>query len=193
MMKWMTVFLIVAAASCSRGKDEAKSGEPPPAAAPATQAAAPSSPKGEVTIATEGPAFGLRMEGASLIYCDKRGARKLDLASGQESAGSATCGAPEEANAACTGLAGLDVSVRAPGGDDIVDVEGQSFPMKGKLQDCAALGKRVLVASSGSILLIDADKSVSKDVAPGGADRVAIGQGWVAWADGVKLRAVAAR
>ncbi|MBL8232203.1 MAG: hypothetical protein JNL98_27150 [Bryobacterales bacterium] len=187
----MTVFLIAWAVSCSRGKDEAKSVEPPPAAAPATPAAS-SSPKGEVAVATEGPAYGLRIEGASLTYCDKRGARKLDLASGQESAGSATCGAPEEANAACTGLAGLDVSVRAPGGDDIVDVEGQSFPMRGKVQDCAALGKRVVVASPGSILLIDADKGVSKDVAPGGADRVAMGGGWVVWTDGAKIRAAAA-
>ena len=38
-----------------------------------------------ITVSTNGEPFGLRLEGDMLTFCDKRGGRKLDLKTGQDS------------------------------------------------------------------------------------------------------------
>ena len=83
--------------------------------------------------------MGLRVDDGAISYCDKRGGRKLDATTGQDVAFERTCTKDGEANTACSGLP-LDVTVSTPkrGPNDVVDVKGKSFPLEGRVHDCAA-------------------------------------------------------
>jgi hypothetical protein len=62
--------------------------------------------------------------------------------------------------------------------------------MKGRVHDCAADGRVLAIATGSAVSLIDAARNVVIEVSREGADRVAVGGDWVAWADGAKIRAV---
>jgi hypothetical protein len=136
----------------------------------------------DVKVAAEGEPYGLRLEADALTFCDQRGARSLDLKTGQERRLDRICPKREEPNTACSGLA-LEISVRAPLSEpnDIVDIDGLSFPLKGRVHDCAADGRLVAVVTASAVVLIDAAKGTRTEVSGEGGDRVAIGFGWVGW------------
>jgi hypothetical protein len=180
--------------SCSQSKPPASE----PAAAPVAHSSAaartsesPATPT-ERTVTAEGEPSVLLIGAETVLFCDKRGPRKLDLNTGADTVGDQSCAKSEEANASCSGLP-LDITVRAPPSEpnDIVDVAGSSFPLKGHVQDCAVDGKVLAVVTSSGVTVIDTVKGTPTQLDQVGGDRVAIGHSWVAWADGSKLHAAA--
>lgn len=137
---------------------------------------------------TEGQPFALNIERGTVKFCDNRGRRLLDLATGQQSALQEPCPPATEANTACSGLP-LDITVRAPLSEpnDIVDVNSASFPLNGKVHDCAADGKWIAIATASRVVLIDVAAGKMRELSPEGGDRVIIGSGWVVWCDGTNL------
>jgi hypothetical protein len=136
-------------------------------------------------VSTQGEPYALALSASALTYCDSRGPRSLDLRTGAEGPGSGTCPVKQEANTSCSGL-GDTVTVRAPLSEpnDILDAGASSFPMNGRVQDCAGNGNLIIVATGSRVVLIDTAKGTAKDVSPVGAERVAIGSGLVAWTRG---------
>lgn len=160
--------------SCSRS-DRASTAHSPPPAPP--------------RAVTEGQPFALHIEQGAVKFCDNRGRRVLDLATGQQSALQEPCPPVAEANTACSGLT-LDITVRAPLSEpnDIVDVNGASFPLNGKVHDCAAAaGKWIAIVTASRVVLIDVAAGKIRELSTEGGDRVTIGSGWVVWSDGVNL------
>jgi hypothetical protein len=124
-----------------------------------------------------------------LSFCDKRGGRKLDLKTGRSTALGRTCPNNDEPNTACGGLS-LDVAVRSPLSEpnDIVDLDGWSAPLTGRVQDCAADGKALAIVTASVVVLIDVTTRKTRVMSRQGGDRVTIDPGWVAWSKGSKLR-----
>jgi hypothetical protein len=184
-MKFGLVLSLLLLFSCTRhssSEGASTSGAaPPPAAAEATSASA----------TAEGAPYALALQNGVLNFCDKRGARKLDLKTATESAATNTCPAAGEANTACSGLS-LDVVVRSPQSEpnDAVEVQGNIIPMSGRVHDCTADGKLLAVATASSVVLVDSVTGKKSVISDTGADRVAIGSGWVAWSQETKLKAV---
>jgi hypothetical protein len=147
------VISLLAGAACSRPSIESN-------ASPSRSRAGPEGgPK--ILPQAVAAAFGLRVEGSTVSFCDKRGGRVLDLTTSQEASFDRACKKDEEPHAACGGL-GCDVTVRTPksGPSDIVDVNNKSFPLEG----------RVPIAGSGG-------------------DHIAIGAGWIDWSLGSTVHA----
>jgi hypothetical protein len=140
-------------------------------------------------VATRGEPHGLRLEGDTLVYCDKRGERAIDLRTSREAARAAACPAPEEPNAACSGL-GIDVDVRAPlsAPNEVIDVNGRSVPVRGRVRDCVVEGGLMAVATGSSITLIEVATATASTVDRAGGERVILGPSWVAWSTGARLR-----
>jgi hypothetical protein len=148
-----------------------------------------------LSATVQGDPYRLRLSANELTYCDARGARKLDLTSGKESAGGDACPAKaEEVNASCSGFT-TEVTVRSPAGEpnDIVDVNERSFPMKGRVHDCGGFGKSLIVLTGSGVVLIDKGTGVTKQLSEKEGTRVAAGAGWVAWAEDAKVTAVLAK
>jgi hypothetical protein len=162
-----------------------------PRAAPVAAPAASAPARTALTVATKGEPSDLRLKDGMLSFCDKRGRRKLDLISGRDTALGGTCPNNAEPNTACGGLS-LDVAVRSPltEPNDIVDLDGWSVPLKGRVHDCAADGKALAIVTASIVLLIDVTKRKTKEIGRQGGDRVTIDPGWVAWSKGSKLRVV---
>jgi hypothetical protein len=146
------------------------------------------------TVPTHGEASGLRLEGDTLVYCDKRGERAINLRMARGIARIAACPASGEPNASCSRL-GLDVAVRAPleAPDDIVDVNGLSVPVNGRVRDCSGDGSLIAVATGSSIVLIDVATAKSVTIDHTGGERIIVGPNWVAWSTGARLRWVSRR
>ncbi|HJZ78354.1 MAG TPA: hypothetical protein VKE51_41790 [Vicinamibacterales bacterium] len=193
-MKKRTVVVLLMALSCSRteraDKREAAKSSPPSAAAvaPKPNTASESAAK-ELTVATNGDPFGLRFEKGMLAFCDKRGPRRLDLDTGRESALDKSCPSSDEPNVACSEL-NLNIAVRAPLAEssDIVDFDGWSVALPGRVHDCAADGKVVAIVTGSSLVVIDTAKETTKEIRMEGGQRVAIDSAWVAWAKASELR-----
>lgn len=136
----------------------------------------------ELAVKAEGEPSGLRIEGATISFCDKRGGRKLDATTGQDAAFERKCATDGEANTACGGLP-LDVSVSTPnrGPNDLVDVKGKSFALDGRVHDCAADAHVLAIVTGSAVVLIDTTKDKADVIDHEGGDRVAIGLGWIAW------------
>lgn len=185
---WCSLLLL----SCSQSKPGASQPEAPPvsqSSATAATSAIPAAPS-ERTITAEGEPHALQIGTGTVLFCDKRGPRKLDLNTGADTGGEQSCAKSEEANASCSGLP-LDIAVHAPPSEpnDIVDVAGSSFPLKGHVQDCAVDGKVLAIVTSSSVTVIDTVKGAPTEIDQVGGDRVAIGHSWVAWTDASKLHA----
>lgn len=133
---------------------------------------------------------GLRLEADTLFYCDERGGQAVDLPTGKDVPGrGAACPARDEPNTSCSGL-GLDVAVRAPldSPDDIVELDGSSVPVKGRVRDCALQDAQIAVATGARIVIIDVATGRSKVIDRGGGDRVVLGPNWIAWSTGTRLK-----
>jgi hypothetical protein len=145
-----------------------------------------------LSVDTQGSPLDLHLEGGTLTFCDKRGARKLDLKSGRESASEQACRAQSEGNTSCDGLS-LDVTVRTPMSEpnDIVDFSGWSLPLAGHVNDCAAMGKMLAIVTASSVMVVDSHTEKARNLSRQGGERVVIGAEWVVWSNGTTLRAVA--
>lgn len=141
--------------------------------------------RSELTVKAIGEPFGLRVEGGIISFCDKRGGRKLDTTTGHDVAFGRTCPKDGEANTACSGLP-LDVAVSTPnrGPNDVVDVKGKSFPLEGRVHDCAADGKVLAAVTGSAVVLVDTTTDKADVIQHLGGDRVTIGAGWIAWSKG---------
>ena len=131
----------------------------------------------------------MALDGDTLLYCDRRGARILNLRSAADSAGTVACPAQGEADSACSAT-GMDVDVRSPPGrpDDIVDAGGKSFAVKGRVVDCASDGASLAVATASGVSLLDTVSGKSRVVDRGGGDRLGIGPNWIVWSTGATVK-----
>ena len=177
--------VLLVSAACSDQKASSEVQAPAPTTPPPV--ANPSGP-GKLTATPKGDAYGFRLEANAFTYCDALGPHKLDLVTGKESPGGQACPKPEDANTACSGLA-IDASVRSPPGEsnDMIDVGARSFPVKGRVHDCAANGKSLVVLTGSGALLIDTESGVVKQLSEQGGSRVAAAAGWVAWTEGATV------
>jgi len=168
--------------ACSRANQTTGQGTVPAASARVASQAKPFS------VTAEGEAYSLHFAPDYLTFCDKRGGRSLRLLDARENRLDRNCAKIEEPNTACSGLV-LDVAVRAPLSEpnEIVDVGGFSFPLKGRVHDCSADGKALAVATGSAVILIDTAKGTATEVSQLGGDRVTLGSGWIAWTDGSKV------
>jgi hypothetical protein len=164
-VKLVLIALLVLASACSRPKT---SGE----AASASQ----------VRIETSGAPYALHLDKGSITFCDMRGGRKVTLPNGVESRSDVECPKIEEPNTACSGI-GPDVEVRAqlPEPNDIVDAGARSFPLQGRVHDCASEGPLIVIATAAQVIVIQAEKGTVRKISDSGGERVAAGAGWVAW------------
>lgn len=178
-MRACTFLLALLTVSCSRPQPER-----------AAPAAAASPAKKDVQVPVQGEVHALRFENGALLFCDGRGALRVDLKSGDVAAASHTC-AKTEPNTACAGL-GVEVAVRSPRGapDDIVDAGGTSFPVEGHVRDCGAEERAIGVVTGAGLLLIDLTTEKTKLLSERARERVALGSGWIAWTEGAMLRAM---
>jgi hypothetical protein len=183
--------LALLAVACTRAAPRAGGGGGPGArAAGGTAAATSVAGRPAFSLPTGGAPSSLRFEGGTLVFCDQRGPMKLDLATGHTSPGrGGTCPAtPAEPNTACAGLP-LVMDVRAPPSEttDILDLDGWSVPVDGRVHDCAGDGQTLAVATGSAILLIDGVHRTTKKMSSDGGDRVSVGLGWIAWSNATQL------
>lgn len=202
-MKLAALAVAVLVVGCSRSSGSPAGpllvdAAPPPApvatlVAPQAGDAAPPEPDAPIDAAAPpGLPYGLRVDGEAVTYCDGRGGRRLDPATGQSTPFARPCPPDEEADGACGNVPkALDVDVRSPQDtpDDIVGAGSENYPLSGRLHDCAALGSTLAVVTRSRVsLLADGKEQV---IARRGAERVALGAKWVAWIDGSKVLAKA--
>ena len=186
-MRIFAILCLSVAVSCSRAQQsvEARRNASPSHASEAKAASVT-----RMSAEALGEPYGLRFEGNSLFFCDGHGARKIDLQSGQVSAAVVGC-RKFEANTACSGFA-IDVSVRAQRSEpnDIIDVDGSSFPLTGRVHDCIAEGKTIAIATNSQVVAIDVARDAMMAVNAQGGDRVALNSQFIGWTDGAKVWAV---
>ncbi len=149
---------------------------------PAPPAATTTNPLPIRSAATQGEPHHLHLDGDTLSYCDKRGARAIDLQASRDAARAGTCPAAEEPNAACSQL-GIDVEVRAPlsAPDDILDVGGISIPLKGRVHDCAVDGTLMAIATGSRVNLVDVASAMMITIDRAGGERIVVGPNWIVW------------
>ena len=172
MKRALVLLAFVSACACSAKK-------PPPDTA--REAA---KPPATLQFAADGTVQSLRFSGGALWFCDARGSHRVDLGMGTLTKDDTPCPPPEEPNAGC-GLPNLDVSVRSPLSEtnDILDLKAASFPLTGRVHDCAVAGNHLVVGTGSAVYVIDTAKNTIKTISSDLGDRVAVSQDWVAWID----------
>jgi len=153
-------------------------------------AGAVSPPPSGYSLATDGAPSRLRFEPGALSFCDGRGRpMRVELATGALGAGGGVCpAAPADPNTACESVP-MVTGVRAPPSEstDIVDLDGWSVPAEGRVHDCAGEGQVIALATSAAVLRVDGARRTTLKLSDEGADRVALGSGWIAWSQGARL------
>ena len=185
-MKRAAVFLmLLATTACSRSSSSDRGKPISSAGAPAST----SPVRTQFTLTIKGEAFGLRVEGGSVSFCDTRGGRKLDTTTGHDAAFQRSC-AKEEPNSGCGGLP-LDVQVSTPGfgPNDRIELSGSAYPVEGHVHDCAVDGKVLAAITGQGVVLIDTTEEHVDVLDHHGGDRVTIGPGWIAWSKGSTIEA----
>ncbi len=171
-MRLVALSLVFLAASCSTKKPREDAVKPPAAR----------------QIPAEGNVQSLRFEDGILKFCDAAGGHRLDVKTGMFTKDEAPCPTPREPNTACSSL-NPEVSVRAPLSEpnDIVDLGAMSFPLRGKVHDCAAGGNHLAIGTGTAVVLIDTVQNNMKEVSAQGSGRVAVTKDWIAWAEGASI------
>ena len=141
---------------------------------------------------TLGEAFGLALSGNTLNFCDNGGGHEANLQTGKVVPRNYNCPAKLEANTACSGLP-ADPSVRSTPNqpDEIIDLNGRSYPLQGRVQDCVSNGSRLAIATNATVLWLDSSESGTHIVHQSGADRIALSGTWIAWTAGNRILAKA--
>lgn len=132
----------------------------------------------------------MRFEQNALAFCDAAGGHLVDLKTGQAAAAASLGCWRKEPNVGCGGSS-LDVDVRSPSSEpaDIVDVDGESYPLKGRVRDCAVFDKALGLATSSNVVLIDTANTSIRQADAHGADRLALSADWIAWSSGSNISA----
>lgn len=188
-MRYLLIPLTLALCACSVPSGDSTNRRDSEAKPPLNSPPVSSSPaKQGIDSASRGEAYALRLSAETLEFCDDDGAHALDLKSGLMRPAKAACPKKEEANTACGGLAG-DPSVRSTPNqpDEIVDLKGSSYPLKGRVQDCVADGSLLAIITNSSAVWIDPADPIAHEVQSSGGDRVALGAGWIAWTQGARI------
>jgi hypothetical protein len=136
-------------------------------------------------VRATGEPYDLRIGERALSFCDDRGRHGVELRTGTETPATEWCPKKSEGNGDCSGLP-MEVTVETPnlGPRDIIFVEAWAFHPEGRVHDCAADGKVLVVATIASVERYDLDKGTSTIVDDKeGGERVAIGHGWMAWSE----------
>ena len=135
------------------------------------------------TVKTSGPAYDVRLLLQSVTYCDGTGAHTFSLEDDKVLASHNTCTSSEK-HSGCPDSP-LDVTVRTPdmGPIDIIDADGSSYPLKGRVHDCAILGTSIIASTGSNVVFIDTTKQSIKELSAKGGDRVAISPEALAWTD----------
>lgn len=200
MNKLLLVCLLTVLSSCSlipsanrEAATTASNSSPAPEKTISISAKAAGKPT-ELTTTSDGEPYHLRIENEAFTFCDKRGKRSFDLKTGRLDTTAPTCEKIDEPNTACSGL-GMNVDVRAPFAEanEIIDINGWSTPLIGRVHDCASEGKMLAVATGSAIFLIDIIEESHRKISRDGGDRVAIDARWIAWSNGLKLHVVSTR
>ena len=127
----------------------------------------------------------------TVTYCDDHGAWTYDTVRDTSVHSDRTCPAEEDPDVSCS-CGGKGVRVRNPGlgSTDTVDTDDGSFPLSGRVRDCACVGKTlyIAVADKGDIFVIAGEKK-PRLVAHAAAERLAASSSWIAWTDGKKVHA----
>jgi hypothetical protein len=183
MKRLLSLCALLLATSCHRAGSEAL------ADAGASSTTSASVPTGPMSATATGEPYGLRVEGDAVSFCDARGGRRLEGV-GKDVALTRPCARDGESNITCD-TKGLDVEVSTPHGgpNDLVDVNGNRFPLQGRVHDCAADAKTLAIVTGSTVVLIDTATGKTETVDRAGGDRVAIGKGWIAWSQGSTVHA----
>ncbi len=134
------------------------------------------------SLPSSGPVSRLHIRGQTLLFCDERGGRRVDLATQVEAGSDRNCASKDDPDEAPDDDV---VSVSSPDmeheANDRVDIEGFSYWLEGRGHAWANEKTTAVVGSGSRVELIDeaADKVAVLDTR--GADQVAIGAGWAAW------------
>ena len=72
----------------------------------------------------------------------------------------------------------------------MVDFDGSSASLKGRVHDCAADGRVLAIVTASTVVLLDAAKKLPKEINYEGGDRITIDPKWVVWSKGLELHVV---
>jgi hypothetical protein len=181
------IFLcLVLAASCSASGPRANEARPAQTAAQGPAR----TPLNEIRVRANGRPYAMRFEQGALAFCDAAGGHLVDVKTGQAAAAASLECTRDEPNIGCGGSS-LDIDVRSPSSEpsDIVDVDGESYPLKGRVHDCAVFDKTVGLATSSNVVLIDTANTSIRQIDTHGADRLALSADWIAWSSGSNVSA----
>lgn len=159
---------------------------------PASKTAQP--PSKTWIILPRGQVSSLNLEHGTLTVCDQIGGRQYALATQEKIPFKGRCPGDMGGNASCSDLpVKVDVRSNPDAPEDLIDVGGQTLRVAGRVHDCAAQGPYLGVASGTAAVLYRIQDGKSIQLSNISADRVAVGEGWVAWADtqGVHVKAIA--
>jgi hypothetical protein len=178
-MKKLALLSLLLLAACKRTK-------PAPAVAP-TAADKPTVVFKPIDwpVNVVGDPYQLRLKANSFTFCDDRGGQRLDLVTGSQASFVQSC---------VTNKA--DDSDPTPNPDDNL-VEVASPDMEHEANDRVCIdscywlngrghnwlneGKTVIIGTGSEVEVIDGEKDRTAIIAHDGADKLAIGSGWVAW------------
>lgn len=156
----------------------------------ASGAPAAAAPGSVLSIVPTGRMSGLSLEPEAVSYCDSRGGRMWNPATGAVEPQERKCPVPkdESRNSDC-GEIEIVADIRAPGGnDDTIYFKGApTVNLHGRIHDCAYDSGVLLVATGQEIVAIDV-KTGHRDVRnKDGGGQVAINAAWLAWSDCEKV------
>jgi hypothetical protein len=158
------------------------------------QTAAPSAAKNasnRIQVRANGRPYAMHFEQEALAFCDASGGHLVDLKTGQPKTPASSDCKRDEANTGCDGDS-LDVEIRSPFNElvDFVEVDGDSYPLKGRVHDCVVLEKTIGLVTGSNVVLIDTAQNSVTQVDAHGADRIALNPHWIAWSFGSNITAV---
>ncbi len=141
-----------------------------------------------------GKPFDLKVGDLAITYCDDNGAWRYDTVTDTSIHVDRTCPPEEDADTAC-GCGGAKVKVRNPGlgPSDVVDTDDGSYPLPGRVHDCACLGQTIYVATDMGDIFALAHVQKPRLIAHAKAQRIAVSPKWIAWTDGKKVSVIKAK
>lgn len=185
-MRNLTFVFLLLAASCYSSAPQVKEET-------AAQTAVPGAARNasnRIRVQANGQPHAMRFQQGALAFCDASGGHLVNLKTGQPTADASLECKREAPNIGCLG-ASLDVEIRSSSSEpaDIVEIDGESYPLKGRVHDCAVLEKAVGLATSSGVVLIDTAEASIRQADAQGADRVALTSDWIAWSNGSNISA----
>ncbi len=160
------------------GRPPATSAASPPARVPI--APSPATSASEWTPIVHGIPYQLSLKSGVFGFCDDSGSQTLDLATGKQSAGTATCDRSHEAvQSSCDNRVKIYGDTDA--GNDDLSVGDHDYTLRGHSRECDLDGSLLVVSTANAVQLIDFAANKVATVDSHGGDKAVLGSGWVAW------------